>query len=239
VIADPTLPPQTAWAKELGFEYFPGEGQVRLSVFRFDVSHERIQDPITLGISDAGRSFRQGIELDASVPLGAVRLIAAATFNDARLKTADVSTSGRLGGWTSGWPVTGGPPNAEPPSRRAAEPPLLHVIPLEPGDRLPGVSRYLARLGLETNLTRRVMVGGLFRLNGPFTPIGEPTVRTRVYPLMDLQGSLVTGWHGWTLDWELQNLFNTKYPEVRASGYLNPGDLRVLRIAFRSNPQGA
>jgi len=101
VIANPTLPPQTAWAKELGFEYFPGEGQVRLSVFRFDVSHERIQDPITLAISDAGRSFRQGIELDASVPLGAVRLIAAATFNDARLKTADVSTSGRLGGWTS------------------------------------------------------------------------------------------------------------------------------------------
>jgi outer membrane receptor for Fe3+-dicitrate len=231
VIADPALPPQTAWAKELGLEYFPGAARVRLSLFRFDVSHERIQDPISLTITDAGRSFRQGAELDALVPLGPVRLTAAATFNDAELKTA-----GRQDGRTADGLLAS---LDHLPSGRPADLPSFHVVPLEPGDRLPGVSRYLARLGLETDLTRRVMVGGLLRLNGPFTPIGEPTVRTRVYPLVDLQGSLVTGWHGWTLDWELQNVFNTKYPEVRASGYLNPGDLRVLRIAFRSNPQGA
>jgi outer membrane receptor for Fe3+-dicitrate len=232
VIADPTLAPQTAWAKELGLEYFPGTARVRLSLFRFDVNHERIQDPIALTITDAGRSSRQGAELDAELPLGStVRLTAAATFNDAKLKTA-----GRQDGRTAAGLLAS---LNDQPSGRPADLPSFHVVPLEPGDRLPGVSRYLARLGLETGLTRRIMVGGLLRINGPFTPIGEPDVRTRVYPLVDLQGSLVTGWHGWTLDWELQNVFNTKYPEVRASGFLNPGDLRVLRIAFRSNPQGA
>jgi hypothetical protein len=29
------------------------------------------------------------------------------------------------------------------------------------------------------------------------------------------------------------NAFNTRYPEVRASGYLNPGMLRTLRVALR------
>jgi outer membrane receptor protein involved in Fe transport len=232
VIADPTLVPQHSWAKEIGIELFPGQARFRVSAFRFDVSRDRIQDPVTRTITDLGRSVRQGVELDAEVPVGSkLRLTASATFNDARLKTAGLQDGRTAGG------VLASMDNL--PSGRPADLPSLHVVPLEPGDPLPGVSRYLARLGLEASLTRRVMAGGLLRLNGPFTPIGEPGVRTRVYPLVDLQGSLLTGWHGWTLDWELQNLFNTRYPEVRASGYLNPGDLRVLRIAFRSNPQGA
>jgi outer membrane receptor protein involved in Fe transport len=217
VIADPTLDPQTAWAKEVALEIFPGDGKLRLSLFRFDVSRERIQDPVTRAIEDAGRSVRQGAELEAELPLGdRLRLIAAATVNDARIRSS----------------------SAEIPVRRAREPPeesplLLHVVPLEPGDRIPGVSRYLARIGAEATLTRRVMVGGLLRLNGPFTPIGEPSVRTRVYPLVDLSGSVRPGRSRWILEGELQNLFNTRYPEIRSSGYLNPGDPRVFRLTLR------
>jgi outer membrane receptor for ferric coprogen and ferric-rhodotorulic acid len=39
-----------------------------------------------------------------------------------------------------------------------------------------------------------------------------------------------------TLDLELQNVFNTRYPEIRASGFLNPGAPRALRAALRWNP---
>ena len=114
--------------------------------------------------------------------------------------------------------------------------PSLHLVPLAPGDPVPGVSRYLARAGLEAKLSDRLTVGGLFRLNGPFTPIGEPAVRTQSYVLADLDGTISIGRAGWTLDWELQNLFNTRYPEVRSSGYLNPGAPRVLRMAVRFQP---
>jgi outer membrane receptor protein involved in Fe transport len=217
VIADPTLDPQTAWAKEVALELFPGDGKLRLSLFRFDVSRERIQDPVTRVIGEAGRSVRQGAELEAELPLGGrLRLIAAATLNDARIRSASAESRGRRA--------------AEPPE----EPPLLlHVVPLEPGDRIPGVSRYLARIGAEARLTQRVMVGGLLRLNGPFTPIGEPSVRTQVYSLVDLSGSVRLGRGRWTLEWELQNVLDTRYPEIRSSGYLNPGDPRVLRLSLR------
>ena len=72
----------------------------------------------------------------------------------------------------------------------------------------------------------------LFRWSGPFTPIGEPGVRTRPYILTDLGASLrIPRWG--TLDLELQNLLNARYPEIRASGFLNPGAPRTLRAALR------
>ena len=109
----------------------------------------------------------------------------------------------------------------------------LHVIPLAPGDPVPGVSRYLAQAGLEAVVSGRLTVGGLVRLNGPFTPIGEPAVETQSYVVADLEGTVALGRSRWLLDWELQNVFNTRYPEVRSSGYLNPGTPRALRISVR------
>jgi outer membrane receptor for ferric coprogen and ferric-rhodotorulic acid len=38
---------------------------------------------------------------------------------------------------------------------------------------------------------------------------------------------------GAVVDLELQNLFDTKYPEIRASGFINPGAPRTLRAAIR------
>jgi outer membrane receptor for ferric coprogen and ferric-rhodotorulic acid len=32
---------------------------------------------------------------------------------------------------------------------------------------------------------------------------------------------------------ELQNIFDTRYPEIRASGFINPGAPRTLRAALR------
>ena len=62
--------------------------------------------------------------------------------------------------------------------------------------------------------------------------IGEPAVRTRPYILTDLGASLrIPRWG--TLDLELQNLLNARYPEIRASGFLNPGAPRTLRAALR------
>ncbi len=73
----------------------------------------------------------------------------------------------------------------------------------------------------------------LLRFSGPFTPIGEPSVRTSAYGLVDLGGSVDLGRSGATLDLDLLNLLDTRYPELRASGFLNPGTPRTLRAALR------
>jgi hypothetical protein len=217
VITDPDREPQRVWAKEVAVEYFPGAASLRLAYFRLDVTGERIQDPVTRLISDAGTSVRQGLDGDATVPLGRhLRLTASGTYNHARISGASPNPVAILA-WRG---------------VEASVPPVFHLVPLEPGDPVPGVSRYLARVGLDARLTDRVTAGAVFRLNGPFTPIGEPTARTRPYTLIDVSGA----WSfsgSWSLDWELQNLLSSRYPEVRASGYLAPGGPRVLRAALR------
>ena len=216
VISDPAREPERVWAKELGIEWVGKMAQVHLALFRLDVAGERVQDPITRDITGAGRSVRQGVEGSVEFPLGPrLRLTASGTINDANISERLAAPS----------PVVA--------LERGGVRPSLHLVPLAPGDPVPGVSRYLARAGLEAAVAGRLTVGGLVRLNGPFTPIGEPAVETQSYLLADLEGTVALGPSGWLLDWELQNMFNTRFPEVRSSGYLNPGTPRALRISVR------
>jgi hypothetical protein len=73
----------------------------------------------------------------------------------------------------------------------------------------------------------------MVRFSGPYTPIGEPGVETQSYAVVDLGTSIRVGPLGGVLDLELHNALDTKYPEVRASGFLNPGAPRTLRAALR------
>jgi outer membrane receptor protein involved in Fe transport len=95
------------------------------------------------------------------------------------------------------------------------------------------VSRYVGRIGAEwvagPSFAPRVQL----RLAGPYTPIGEPTVRTRSYATLDLGAALRPRGLGVTIDLDLTNVFDTKYPEIRASGFLNPGAPRTARIGLR------
>ena len=71
------------------------------------------------------------------------------------------------------------------------------------------------------NLTGAVLVALNARALGPYTPIGEPDIRTQPYIVFDLSGQVPLG-AGLQLDLAIQNLFDTKYPEIRASGFINP-----------------
>jgi len=106
-------------------------------------------------------------------------------------------------------------------------------VPLPPGSTVPGVASYLGRVGLELEVSPRVSTRGLVRFSGPYTPIGEPDTRTQSYATADAGVSLRLGAVGGTLDMDLQNVLDTKYPELRASGYLNPGVPRTLRVGMR------
>ncbi len=226
VIGDPGRPPVVAWAKEIGATYDGERLHAQLAIFHIRVSHERILDPVTRDVSDVGRSVRQGVSLDVSFAAAAgVRLVAEGTFNDAKI-TGVASASPALELSTLG-------AGTEPPLR-----PNFHDVPLSPGDRVPGVARYFGRAGVEAAVTPSLASRALVRFSGPLTPVGEPGVRTRAYGVVDLGASLrLPHLGGGVLDFDLLNLLDARYPELRASGFLNPGAPRTLRAAMRFGGQ--
>jgi outer membrane receptor protein involved in Fe transport len=223
VITDVHQPLVTAWAKEVGIELAGDRMTAQLSAFQTDVANERILDPVTLEISDAGTSRRRGFSGQFGMLLTSrLRFSAEATFNDARI-------TGESNAGSSSLRTAGLTDSAVP----LPDPVLAnHVEPLTPGSTVPGVARYLGRVTVEFRATDRIEARGLVRFSGPFTPIGEEGTRTQPYAVADLGASIGLSNRA-TLDVELQNILNTKYPEIRASGFLNPGAPRTLRAAIR------
>jgi outer membrane receptor protein involved in Fe transport len=223
VIGDPTLDPIRGWSKEVGARYDGSGITAQLALFRLDVSHERIQDPVTREVLATGRTKRQGVSADLQARLGRVfTLFVDGTVNDATVKGED-------------GPVAATPVVMRPQPREAGSDlrPNFHIEPLEPGDHVPNVARWLGRVGIEAALTARLATRAMLRFSGPYTPIGEPGVETRSYAVLDLGTSLELSPLDAVLDLELQNLLDAKYPEIRASGFLNPGAPRTLRAALR------
>ena len=217
-ISDPKQPLVTAWSGELGLQVIAGRVSGQLSLFQTNARNERILDPVSLQLSDAGTSRRRGISGAIGVAITPrVRLAVEGTFNDARITGATGDTARTL---------------VNPGSRVAPPRPSFHDVPLTPGARVPGVARYHGRAELTLQATATVQGRAQLRWTGPFTPIGEPGVRTRPYAISDIGASLRLRRLG-TLDLDLQNLFNARYPEIRASGFINPGAPRTLRAALR------
>ena len=222
VIGDPTRPPVTAWSKELGTSYDDSRLHAQVALFRIDVADERILDPVTREVSDAGQSVRQGVSLDLTwTAVPRLRLLFEGTYNDAKItgieQSGAVTVSDELAAAVAPVSIV----------------PNLHDVPLTPGSKVPGVASWLGRTGVEADLLASVTSRALVRFSGPYTPIGEPGVRTQEYAVLDLGASIRLGQSGTTLDLDLLNAFDTRYPELRASGYLNPGAPRSLRAAMR------
>jgi hypothetical protein len=226
VIQDPTRPPSIAWAKEVGALYEDERARMQLALFRLDVSQERIMDPVTREISDEGQSVRQGVSLDLAVAATPwLRLTGEGTWNDATISDVIESPAAiRLPSFST-IPLSG---TLEP---------RFHDVPLTPGATVPGVSEYFGRVGAEAAVSRTVTTRALVRFTGPYTPIGEPGVRTQAYAVVDVGASLALTRFGGALDVDLLNLLDTRYPELRASGFINPGAPFTLRAAFRLGDQ--
>jgi len=216
VIADPSLPLVTAWAGELGAQYDGGPFQLGVSFFQFNVANERVRNPVTLEVLSSGTSRRRGATLNATWSIGThLSLLAAGTVNDATVTGIAAPASVAL--------------DLQPirPPR-----PNFHDVPLEPGDPVPGVSQYFGRVGAEYVLPSGFSAYGLLRFSGPYTPIGEPAVHTQPYAILDAGASVGVG-PTTSIDVDLLNLLDAKYPELRASGYINPGAPRSLLVSVR------
>jgi hypothetical protein len=242
VIADPTRALYSAWSSELGVAVAHEHFDLHAALFHTRVSNERVFDASTLGVSSAGESRRQGVDVRASWrdPLGLAQratVFGSLTVNDARfLRTSAVDTG----------PIT-------PVEQNTIHD---HNIPIVPGDPVPGVARYTARLGATLPLWRLparatsasdefAQLRLTYRILGAFTPVGEPGLTTRVasvfdvgaaIPLADLESrrdGRVRALPNMTLDVELQNVLNLRYVENRASGFITPGVPRLFRVGLR------
>ena len=227
VIGDPSRPLVTGWSKEVGATYDDDALHVEAALFQTDVRDERILDPVTRELSTAGRSRRRGASIEATVQVGrSVSLIGGATLNDATVtgvsRGSDLAVSFDAAAATG--PVL---PDGTPLK------PSFHDVPLSPGDKVPGVARYFGRVGIETVLGSRLGARALWRFTGPYTPIGEPGVRTHAYGVVDAGVSFTIRAAGPVVDLDLLNVLDARYPELRASGYLNPGAPRTLRMSLR------
>lgn len=208
VVGDPSREPVVAWAHELGVDYEGPSLRGHVSLFRMDVSNERIQDPLTLEIASTGSSVREGIEATAEVGLGPATLFARGTLTDAVLsgRYADAHDDHNQ-------PATGS-----------------GVV--SPNQDVPGVARYLGQAAIETGLwgALRGRIEG--RVTGPYVPIGEPDVETDPYATLDASLSYPIRDY-LRLDLEVRNLLDRVYPETRSSGYVSPGAPRSISIALQ------
>ncbi len=65
---------------------------------------------------------------------------------------------------------------------------------------------------------------------GPYTPFDEPGVTLRAYGLLHLSGGVVV--RGARLELGLRNLLDRRYPELRAGGFVSPGQPRALYLTL-------
>jgi outer membrane receptor protein involved in Fe transport len=222
VIGDPTRPLVRGWAKEIGATYDDSRLHLQGALFQTDVSDERILDPVTRELSAAGQSKRRGASVEARLKVSeAMSFIAEATYNDAEV--TGIADGADLNLSLSSAVLPGGMPLK----------PSFHDVPLSPGDDVPGVSEYFGRIGVERAFGSRLGARALWRFTGPYTPIGEPGIRTQAYGVVDAGVSFSLRGGGPVLDLDLLNVLDTKYPELRASGFINPGAPRTLRLALR------
>lgn len=211
VIADPSRPPFLAWATELGASWRRGTWHADVALFRMDVENERIFNPFALATSSEGESRRQGIATELEwepTPTLALRLDG--TWNHAFFLGTQASDT-----------------TLAPPSPDFHD----HAVPMQPGDPIPGVSRWHGALTAEQSLGR-ARLAAAWRVMGPFVPISEPGVETQPASVLDLGLALPIG--RWAVDVGVQNVLDLRYVENRASGFITPGRPRVLRVTLRT-----
>jgi hypothetical protein len=237
VIADPSRAPFMSWSYESGVLSQSEHGQLHLSLFETRVRNERVFDATTLGVSSAGNSRRRGLDVRGERSLhGLLRGVVGESFAAWRVRGAFTLNDARF--------LASAGDSARTPA--VAQNTIHdHNIPIVPGDPVPGVARYTGHVGADAPLPRWLGRGAVwrttYRLLGPFTPIGEPGLKTRAASVLDLGTSISIGrlGSGASLDVDVQNVFDLRYVENRASGFITPGMPRVMRVAFRFGGQAA
>ncbi|MFI5235454.1 MAG: TonB-dependent receptor [Gemmatimonadales bacterium] len=95
------------------------------------------------------------------------------------------------------------------------------------GTRVFNTARYVGEAGLDwAPPAARWHVGLSGNVVGPYTPFNEAGVELPAYGLLHLNGGIRVG--GVELNVGVRNLLNRAYPELRAGGFVSPGQPRAI-----------
>jgi len=248
VLGDPGRVPVQAWTAQVGVELERGPVQGDFALFRTHVSNERIRDPLTMLISSAGNSVRQGAEgMLAWNPSDRIQLEGGAAYTHSRFDGSFFESDGSAGAALSAVPGstdvpgdTNVPGNTQPaghvnPAGEILDPsgllPDFHVA-LPQSEWVPGIQLWRGFLRGEWLVSERISLRGDVRVQGPYVPVGEPYHETAPYTLLGAGATFALGGH-WYLDLDGANLADSVYPAVRASGFVIPGTPRTLHLGVR------
>ena len=210
VISDPSLEPIVVWNYETGLKFDRAPHGAPLSatasLFRTDVSNEQTFNPLSGEANNGGASRRDGVELDARVPVGPAATISTNwTFLDARYRHLTAV------------------------SEEGTEPPAV----LD-GLRVYNTAKYVGMAALEIAPGRswwRVRLAGNWV--GPYSPFDEPGVVLGGYGLGHVSGS--AQWGPLRLEAGVRNVFDRAYPELVAGHVINPGQPRAVFTTLRTS----
>lgn len=216
IIGDPTREPYLSWSHEVGVQREGDRWEAEVTGFWTNVENERVLDPVTLQPSGAGESTRRGVDVELGVQLPwRLRAEISGTWNHARLDAPYVDAH------------EDHPHNVFDPTD-----PSAGSETAEYATWVPGLAQYLGSVRVGGSVTEDIFARAGWRLVGPHVPIGEPSVRTQSYSVLDLGGAWRVA-EGRTLEVEVTNVLGVKYVELRSSGYVSPGVPAALRVQFR------
>ncbi|HEY7237238.1 MAG TPA: TonB-dependent receptor [Gemmatimonadaceae bacterium] len=210
VISDPTLAPIVVWNYETGLKLDRDLNGSPLSatatIFRMNVSNEQTFNQLTGEANNGGASRRQGVELDAHVPVTAAANVTANwTFLDARYQHITAVSE---------------EDETEPPA-------------VLDGLRVYNTAKYIGTAALEIAPLRAwwsVRLAGNWV--GPYSPFDEPGVVLGSYGLAHVSGS--AQWRAVRLEVGVRNVFDRAYPELIAGHVVDPGQPRALFTTLRT-----
>jgi iron complex outermembrane receptor protein len=113
---------------------------------------------------------------------------------------------------------------------------LVTVTDTLDGARVFNTARYVGTVGLAVSPPGGAWrVGASLGVVGPYSPFDEPGVELPAYALVHLSGGVRLGRLG-TVDLGVRNLMDRAYPELRAGGFVSPGQPRTVYATLRLAP---
>ncbi|MBI4421138.1 MAG: TonB-dependent receptor [Gemmatimonadetes bacterium] len=218
-IGDPTKEPVTVWAFEGGARVSVKRFDASAAVFRLDTRNEMVFNPITLETEETGHSIREGIETELRLrPIPELEFETHWTLNTRGVyflrDTAGAPAASlarplfHLSGATAAAAIMHDEGNSGP---------------------VPGVADYSGRAGVVVHPTPAVGLHGWVTIMGPYVPLGEPEAKTDAFAIANLQASVRLN-DRIELTFGLDNILNTRAPELRASGAVNPVAPRTVHV---------
>ena len=92
-------------------------------------------------------------------------------------------------------------------------------------------ARYVGSATLDVGRADRLHVRIAGNAVGPYTPFDEPGVELPAYALLQLSASKLLG--PVLLNAGVRNLLDKAYPELRAGGFVSPGQPRSFQLTAR------